>query len=87
MAGDNGAGDNGHEELRIGVYICHCGSNIAGVIPPIIVAEYAAGLPGVVHATDTLYACADSGQNLIKEDIVKYDLNRVVVSACSPPSF
>jgi len=84
------AGDNGHEEglrsedLRIGVYICHCGSNIAGVIPPSVVAEYAAGLPGVVHATDTLYACADSGQNLIKEDIAKYNLNRVVVSACSP---
>jgi len=72
-----------NEELRIGVYICHCGSNIAGVIPPAEVAEWAAGLPGVVRATDTLYACADSGQNLIKEDIRKYNLNRVVVSACS----
>ena len=41
------------------------------------------GLPGVVRATDTLYACADSGQSLIKEDIKKYNLNRVVVSACS----
>ena len=67
MAGDNGAGNNGHEELRIGVYVCHCGSNIAGVIPPGFVAEYAATLPGVVHATDTLYACADSGQTLIKK--------------------
>jgi len=72
-----------NEEMRIGVYICHCGSNIAGVIPPAEVADWAAGLPGVVHATDTLYACADSGQNLIKEDIKKYKLNRVVVSACS----
>jgi heterodisulfide reductase subunit A len=71
------------EELRIGVYICHCGSNIAGVIPPAEVAEWASQLPGVVHATDTLYACADSGQSLIKEDIKKYNLNRVVVSACS----
>jgi len=71
------------EELRIGVYICHCGSNIAGVIPPAEVAEWASHLPGVVHATDTLYACADSGQSLIKEDIKKYNLNRVVVSACS----
>ena len=71
------------EELRIGVYICHCGSNIAGVIPPAEVAEWAKQLPGVVHATDTLYACADSGQNLIKEDIKKHNLNRVVVSACS----
>jgi len=71
------------EELRIGVYLCHCGTNIAGVIPPAKVAEWASRLPGVVHATDTLYACADSGQNLIKEDIKKYNLNRVVVSACS----
>lgn len=71
------------EELRIGVYICHCGSNIAGVIPPKDVVEFAEGLPDVVRATDTLYACADSGQRLIKEDIKKYNLNRVVVSACS----
>jgi heterodisulfide reductase subunit A len=69
--------------LRIGVYVCHCGSNIAGVIDPKVVAEFASTLPGVVHATDTLYACADSGQSLIKEDIIKYNLNRVVVSACS----
>jgi heterodisulfide reductase subunit A len=71
------------QQLRIGVYVCHCGSNIAGVVPPGEIAEYAARLPGVVRATDTLYACADSGQNLIKEDIVKYNLSRVVVSACS----
>ena len=71
------------EELRIGVYVCHCGSNIAGVIPPKDVVEFAEGLPDVVRATDTLYACADSGQRLIKEDIKKYNLNRVVVSACS----
>jgi heterodisulfide reductase subunit A len=77
------AEDNGHKELRIGVYVCHCGSNIAGVINPAKVAEYAATLPGVVRAVDTLYACADSGQSLIKEDIEKYNLNRVVVSACS----
>lgn len=71
------------EQLRIGVYVCHCGSNIAGVVPPAEIAEYAARLPGVVRATDTLYACADSGQNLIKEDILNYNLSRVVVSACS----
>ena len=71
------------EELRIGVYICHCGTNIAGIIDPAEVAEWASHLPGVVRATDTLYACADSGQSLIKEDIKKYNLNRVVVSACS----
>jgi heterodisulfide reductase subunit A len=73
--------DNG--DLRIGVYVCHCGSNIGGVISPKAVAEYATGLPGVVHATDTLYACADSGQRRIADDIKAHDLNRVVVAACS----
>jgi len=72
-----------NEEIRIGVYICHCGNNIAGVISPESVVEFAEKLPGVVRATDTLYACADSGQSLIKEEIKKYNLNRVVVSACS----
>ena len=75
--------ENNNEELRVGVYICHCGTNIAGVIDPKAVVEFAEELPDVVRATDTLYACADSGQNLIKEDIKKYNLNRVVVSACS----
>ncbi len=75
--------ENNNEELRIGVYVCHCGSNIAGVIDPEEVVHFAEGLPDVVRATDTLYACADSGQRLIKEDIKKYNLNRVVVSACS----
>ena len=74
---------NSNEELRIGVYVCHCGSNIAGVINPKEVVEFSQGLPDVVHATDTLYACADSGQRLIKEDIKNHNLNRVVVSACS----
>jgi heterodisulfide reductase subunit A len=73
--------DNG--DLRIGVYVCHCGSNIAGVIDPKAVAEYAATLPGVVHATNTLYCCADSGQNEIEADIREHNLNRVVVAACS----
>jgi heterodisulfide reductase subunit A len=74
---------NSSEDLRIGVYVCHCGSNIAGVINPESVVEYVSKLPGVVHASDTLYACADSGQRLIKEDIKKHNLNRVVVAACS----
>jgi len=75
--------DTNNEELRIGVYVCHCGSNIGGVIDPKEVVQFAEGLPDVVRATDTLYACADSGQRLIKEDIEKFKLNRVVVSACS----
>ncbi|MDT8380742.1 MAG: FAD-dependent oxidoreductase [Brevefilum sp.] len=75
--------ENNNEELRVGVYVCHCGTNIAGVIDPKEVVEFAKGLPDVVHATDTLYACADSGQKQIKEDIKKHKLNRVIVSACS----
>ncbi len=71
------------EEIRIGVYVCHCGSNIGGVIDPKKVVAFAEDLPNVVRATDTLYACADSGQRLIKEEIKKYNLNRVVVAACS----
>jgi len=71
------------EELRIGVYVCHCGSNIAGVIDPKEVAEYAATLPGVVIAKDHRYLCSDPGQALIREDIKEHNLNRVVVAACT----
>ena len=78
------AEDRVNGDLRIGVYVCHCGTNIAGVIDPEVVAEFASTLPGVVHATNTPYACADSGQNLIKDDIKRLKLNRVVVAACSP---
>ena len=77
------AGDNGHEDLRIGVYVCHCGANIGGVIDPKEVADYAATLPGVVVATDNRYICSDPGQTLIQEDIKEHNLNRVVVAACS----
>jgi len=74
--------DNG--DLRIGVYVCHCGSNIAGVVDPKAVAEYASTLPGVVLAKDNLYMCSDAGQKLIEQDIKDHNLNRVVVAACSP---
>jgi heterodisulfide reductase subunit A len=69
---------------RIGVYICHCGTNIAGTIDVRAVAEYAATLPGVVVARDYKYMCSDPGQDLIKSDIDGYKLDRVVVTACSP---
>ena len=69
--------------LRIGVYVCGCGSNIAGVIDPAEVAEYASHLPGVVQARDYAYVCGDPGQNMIREDIIEHDLNRVVVAACT----
>ncbi len=69
---------------KIGVYVCHCGTNIAGKVDVEAVAEYAAGLPGVVVARDYAYMCSDPGQELVKEDIKELGLNRVVVASCSP---
>ncbi|MCE5307918.1 MAG: CoB--CoM heterodisulfide reductase iron-sulfur subunit A family protein [Acidobacteriales bacterium] len=73
---------NGH--ASVGVYICHCGTNIAGVVDVAAVAEYAATLPGVTVARDYKYMCSDPGQELIKQDIRELGLNRIVVAACSP---
>ncbi len=72
------------DEVRIGVYICHCGANIAGVVDVKELVEYAKGLPSVALAKDYIYMCSDPGQNMVKEDIKKLGLNRVVVAACSP---
>ena len=72
------------QEPRIGVYVCHCGSNIAGVVNVAEVAESAAKLPSVVSAKHYAYMCSEPGQALIKEDIKKFNLNRVIVAACSP---
>ena len=72
-----------NQDRRIGVYVCHCGSNIAGVIDPKEVAESASHLPGVVFATNNHYACSEPGQTAIKADIQRLGLNRVVVAACS----
>lgn len=69
---------------RIGVFVCHCGLNIAGVVDCEKVAEHASKLPGVVVARHERYLCADPGQTMIKKDIVEQGLNRVVVAACSP---
>jgi heterodisulfide reductase subunit A len=69
---------------RIGVYICHCGINIAATVDSKAVAEYAATLPHVVMARDYLYMCSDPGQDMIQQDIRDHDLNRVVVASCSP---
>lgn len=69
---------------RVGVYICHCGTNIAGTVDIARLTEYAAMLPNVVVARDYRYMCSDPGQELIKKDIEEHRLNRVVVAACSP---
>jgi heterodisulfide reductase subunit A len=71
-------------ERRIGVYICHCGSNIAGTVDVEKVAEFARGLDSVVIARDYKFMCSDPGQELIKNDIKELGVNRVVVASCSP---
>ncbi len=72
------------DERRIGVYVCHCGLNIAGSVNCEKVAEYASKLPNVVLSKHNLYTCSDPGQETIKKDIVNHKLNRVVVASCTP---
>ncbi len=69
---------------RIGVFICHCGVNIAGTVDVAKVAEALRSYPGVVGAVDYKYMCSEPGQNLIKQAIVEHQLDGVVVAACSP---
>lgn len=71
-------------DIRIGVYVCHCGTNIAAMVDVKSVAEYAQKLPNVALARDYKYMCSDPGQELIMQDIKEHRLNRVVVAACSP---
>jgi len=77
-------GSEHNKDIRIGVYVCHCGLNIAGSVDCEEVAKFAATLPHVVIAKDNLYTCSDQGQELIKNDIKEHKLNRVVVASCSP---
>jgi heterodisulfide reductase subunit A len=71
-------------EPKIGVYICHCGANIAGTVDVAKVVEYAKGLPAVAVARDYKFMCSDPGQDLIKNDIREQGLSRIVVASCSP---
>lgn len=71
-------------EARIGVYICHCGINIAATVDMEAITEFASTLPNVVVARNYLYMCSDPGQELIKKDVQELNLNRVVVASCSP---
>ncbi len=72
------------EEPRIGVFVCHCGSNIGGYLDVPAVAEYARTLPGVVHAEANLYTCSQDSIKHIAEQIAEHRLNRVVVASCTP---
>lgn len=72
------------EEIRVGVFVCDCGLNIAGSVDTQAVTDYAATLPDVVTAVRNKYTCSDPGQNEIKRVVKEHNLNRVVVASCSP---
>ena len=72
------------ERPRIGVFICHCGINIGGVVDVPEVVEYAKALPYVEYAEDNLYTCSQDTQERIKETIIEHGLNRVIVASCTP---
>ena len=78
------ANQSDRDQPRIGVYVCHCGTNIAGMVDVETVAEFASALPHVIVSRHYSYMCSDPGQDLIKEDIRQKQLNRVVVASCSP---
>ena len=72
------------EEPRVGVFVCNCGSNIGGFLNVPDIAAYARTLPNVVYVEDNLYTCSNDTQNKISEKIKEHNLNRVIVSACTP---
>ena len=76
--------DVSSEPPHIGVFVCHCGINIGGVVDVPAVTEYARTLPNVVYAEDNLYTCSQDTQNHIREMVQEHGLNRVVVASCSP---
>jgi heterodisulfide reductase subunit A len=82
MSGEEGNGKG--RAVRIGVYICHCGTNIAGTVDVERLRDFAGTLPGVEVVRDYKYMCSAPGQELIRHDINHLSLNRVVVASCSP---
>lgn len=72
------------EEVRIGVFVCHCGRNIGGYVDVPAVVEYAKGLPNVAFSEDNLYTCSADGLQAIKKAIIEHSLNRVIVASCTP---
>ena len=72
------------KEKRIGVFVCHCGLNIAGTVDVERVVEQIKDYPGVVHVEHYIYMCSDPGQELVRKAIKEKDLNGIVMSNCSP---
>ncbi len=73
-----------NQRPRIGVFVCHCGSNIGGVVDVPGVTEYAKSLPYVAYASDNLYSCSQDTQDAMTAVIKEHKLNRIVVAACTP---
>jgi heterodisulfide reductase subunit A len=71
-------------EPRVGVFVCHCGANIAGLLDIGNLVEHARGLDGVVYAADEMFACSDTSQRAVQDAIAEHKLNRLVVAACTP---
>ena len=69
---------------RIGVFVCHCGTNIAGTVDVVAVAKALKNEPGVVHSAEYQYMCSQAGQDLIKAAIKEHNLTGIVVCSCSP---
>lgn len=73
-----------NQEPRIGVFVCHCGINIAATVDVEKVVQEVKDLPNVVYATNTLYACSQDSQEMLKQLIKEHNLNRIVVASCTP---
>ena len=80
----NKTADDGKKEPRIGVYVCHCGLNIAQTVDCPAVSRQAADLENVVVSKDIAYACSEPGQKEIRDDIKENNLDRIVMASCSP---
>ncbi len=76
--------DDKQKQVRVGVYICHCGINIAATVNIAETVEFTNKLPGVVIVRDYKYMCSAPGQELIKKDIREQKLERIVVASCTP---
>lgn len=72
------------DDLRIGVFVCECGVNIAATVDCDEATEFSKGLPGVVFAIKNKYTCSEPGQQEIKKMIVEHKLNKVVIASCTP---
>jgi len=73
-----------HRPLKVGVFVCDCGLNIAGYVDTDEVARFAEGLPDVAAVVRNRYTCADPGQNEIKRAIAEHQLDRIVIASCTP---